>query len=130
LNDRNRELVEEIKRNIPKRGWAAWSPIWFCLVFGLAVTFAFTRKPAYPIYEYHNVKVLSQVGPNKWWIEREDGKTLYTACNDFDNAAVIWAGYVAKRIKYEDHGSCNSILAPGLGFYWERDAKGNVKAVN
>jgi hypothetical protein len=110
-------------------GWSRYSPIAFCLLFGIAVTFAITRKPAYPIYEYRNVKVLSQVSPNKWWIEREDGKTLYTGCNDFDNEAVIWPGYVAKRVKYEDHGNCNSILAPGLGFFWDRDSKGNVREI-
>lgn len=89
-----------------------------------------THQPPFQTYEYHNVKVLAQVARNKWTLEREDGtRTLYTACNDFQNDKVIWAGFVAKMIRYEDQGTCNSILKPGLGFYWDRDERANVRRI-
>lgn len=94
------------------------------------VAFAATREPSPRIYEYHNVKVLSLVAINKWEIQREDGTvTLYTACEDFPNGKVIWAGYVARVIRYEDQGDCNSIVKPGLGFYWDRDERGNARRI-
>ena len=137
-NPENRETGSSITRfasrlsKIVKRtdGASKYAPIWFsCFICG-ALVYGVTRAPGYHIYEYHNVKVLSKVARNKWTIEREDGtRTLYTGCNDFQNDKVIWAGYVAKTIRYEDQGGCNSILKPGLGFYWDRDERANVKEI-
>jgi hypothetical protein len=111
------------------RGTARYWPIVFSTICCGLLAYAATRNPPHPIYEYRDVKVISKVGTNSWLIERQDGKTLYKGCPDFDNGSVIWPGYVAARIKYEDFGSCNSILAPGLGFYWDRDAQGNVRKI-
>lgn len=79
------------------------------------------HHPQFPTYEYHNVKVLKRVGPNSWWIEREDGPTLWNGCEDFPNSDVIWAGYVMDKFRYEDRGVCKSILRSDLGVWWLRD---------
>jgi hypothetical protein len=131
-------FAKRVKSNLSRRrnnnrlgaGKGFFGPIVFSAICCGILAYAATRTPPpHPIYEYWDVKVISKVGTNSWLIEREDGKTLYKGCPDFDNGSVIWPGYVATRIKYEDFGSCNSILAPGLGFYWARDAQGNVRKI-
>jgi hypothetical protein len=87
----------------------------------IPVGYLLWHHPQFPTYEYHNVKVLKQVGPNSWWIEREDGPTLWNGCPDFPNSDVIWAGYVMEKFRYEDRGVCKSILRSDLGVWWKRD---------
>ena len=104
------------------------SVLFAALYCGL-LAYVVTRTPNYPIYEYRNVKVLKQIAPNKWLIEREDGTTLWNGCPDFPNADVIWAGYVMDKFRYEDTGKCKSILRSDLGVWWLRDSAGNVKEI-
>jgi hypothetical protein len=104
------------------KGWARWWPVVFCLLAAAVLAYAVTRTPDYPVYEYRHVKVLSQVAPNKWWMERADGQFLWNGCPDFPNGDVIWPGYVMNKFRYEDRGKCKSILRPDLGVWWQRDA--------
>jgi hypothetical protein len=117
-------------RHIPRgEGGGYWGSVAFCAVLGSLMAYGLTRVPNYPVYEYHNVKVLEQVAPNKWLLEREDGKTLWNGCPDFPNADVIWAGYVMEKFRYEDQGKCKSILRSDLGVWWKRDSRGNVEVI-
>ena len=111
-------------------GWARyWAVVFAAGCYGL-LGFAIVREPKYEIVEEHHVKVLSQVSPNSWAMSSdEEGSFLYTGCNDFPNATVIWAGYIADRAKWEERGECKSIRATGLGFYWERDEHYNAKEI-
>jgi hypothetical protein len=118
-------IVEQERRERERRrglrGFAAWWPMWFALLAAFILAYAATLITDYPVYEYHNVKVLNQLGPNDWWIEREDGQTLWNGCPDFPNSKVIWAGYVMDKFRYQDFGKCKSILRSDLGVWWKRD---------
>jgi hypothetical protein len=61
------------------------------------------------VYEFQNVKVLRQVAHNKWWMSKDDGDFLYTGCDDFPNDKVIWPGYVARKVRWQELGNCKSI---------------------
>lgn len=106
-----------------------YGPIVFTMLFCGLIAYGVTRTPSYPIYEYRNVKVLSQPAPNKWWMEKSDGRFLWNGCPDFPNGDVIWAGYVMDKFRYEDRGRCKSILRSDLGVWWFRDSKGNVRTI-
>jgi hypothetical protein len=85
---------------------------------------AIVHEPKYDVVEEHNIQVLRQVTDNQWAMSSsEQGPFLYTACNDFPNAKVIWPGYIADHAKWEERGECKSIRAQGLGFWWKRDPK-------
>ena len=75
----------------------------------------------------HVKEVQRKVAPNQWWMRKDDGPFLYQGCPDFPNERVIWAGYIARKIRYEERGNCKSILRSDLGFWWDRDADGNAK---
>jgi hypothetical protein len=123
----NAQIAAHLKRG---GGYAFWWPLFFAFMFGVFIAYLVTRIPVYPVYEYHNVKVLKQVGPNAWWIEREDGPTLWNGCPDFPNSNVIWAGYEMDKFRYEDQGKCKSILRSDLGVWWKRDpVTKNVKEI-
>jgi hypothetical protein len=115
------------KNHRTHEGAARYWPIVFAGICAGILGFAAAHPPKYPIYEFHNVKVIKQVGDNAWWIQREDGLTLWNGCDDFPNNRVIWAGYVMTKFRYEDQGNCKSILRSDLGAWWERDSTGNVK---
>lgn len=97
-------------------------------MFAALIGYAATRLPKYEVVELHNVRVEKQVAENKWVMsDPVDGKFLWTGCRDFPNARVIWAGYEARKVRYEEHGDCKSILRGDLGFWWLRDSEGNAK---
>ncbi len=117
-----------------KRGTVPpYGPVIFAVVFAAALAYIAHRLPVipeYPTYEYHNVRVISQHAPDAWWIEREDGPTLWNCCPDFPCASVIWAGYIMDKFRYEDRGGCKSILRSDLGVWWKRDPiTKNVKEI-
>jgi hypothetical protein len=125
---RNRTIAEEMRGKIP-RGWAVIYALLF-IAATLGVAFAITRPPKYPIETHHNVYVWSRVKGNDhaWWISADDlPLSKWTCCPDFNCAPNVMAGYIAATAKYEERGSCKSIRASGLGWFWERDSLGNVK---
>jgi len=124
---RNRTIAEEMRGKIP-RGWAVIYALLF-IAATLGVAFAITRPPKYPIETHHNVYVWSQVkGQNAWWISANDlPLSRWDCCPDFPCSRVLWPGYIAATLRYEERGSCKSIRASGLGVFWKRDALGNVK---
>jgi hypothetical protein len=114
------------------KGWARYTPIIFaaacCGLMGVAVE----RQPKFEIATEHNVQVLQQISPNTWRMSSaEEGAFLYTGCDDFPNASVIWAGYIADEARWEERGKCKSIRATGLFFHWKRDPKNqNVEEIS
>lgn len=112
------------------RGAASYRPIWFAALCCAVLVYGATRLPAYMTVELHNVRVEKQVAANKWLMsDPVDGSFLWTGCHDFPNERVIQAGFIARRVKYEEHGDCKSILRGDLGFWWLRDENGNVRRI-
>jgi hypothetical protein len=113
-------------------GW-----IGFTLLLVVAVSYAFAHPFGYPIEKHHNVYVWSQVKgqPDEWWISSDENVTnklpfnTWKCCPDFPCSTVIWPGYVAETLKYEERGSCKSIRASGLGIWWKTNEKGDVKEI-
>lgn len=126
--ERDRAIVEELKKKI-NQGWAYLYLIaWVCLVFLSA--YAVNRPPKYPIETHHNVYVWSKVQGAKetWWVSSSDLPfNTWNCCPDFPCSTVIWPGYVAATLRYEERGTCKSIRAAGLGIWWKTDEHGNVK---
>lgn len=92
-------------------------------VLALTIATIWTEVVEHPVYEYHDVRVLRQVGPRKWLMEKADGRFLWQGCSDYDVEKVIWPGYLMHKFRYEDLGGCGSIRRSDLGVWWERDAK-------
>jgi len=109
-----------------------WSNLIVVLIVCL-VTWSLTRlaltPPKYPVYEYRDVEVQSRVAPNAWWMKKDDGRFLYQGCPDFPNERVIWTGYVASKVRWEEQGNCKSILRSDLGFWWKRQENGDVDRI-
>lgn len=126
-----RVMAEQIRKYQNHGGYVIWWPLFFAAVVGAALTYFATHIKENPTYEYRNVKVLARVGADSWWIEREDGPTLWNCCPDFNCENVIQAGYVMRKFRYEDFGTCKSILRPDLGVWWDRDPiTKNVKEID
>lgn len=111
------------------RGGANWFPVWFVLFCCTCLVWAGHRLEAAPVVEKFNVQVLKQVGINKWAMSDDQGPFLYTACDDFPNAKVIWAGYIARKVRWQEFGSCKSIRRQDLGFWWQRGENYDVKEI-
>lgn len=113
-----------------RAGATKYSTVVFCAaICGLAVMIG-GKMPAYPIEEYHNLYVWSQVkGTNDaWWIGKDSfGLRLWKCCPDYPCDRVIWPGYVMRDFRYEERGGCKSIRGATLGVVWQRDEQGNVK---
>lgn len=107
-------------------GLAQYKPIVFCAACGLCLL-AFTRSQQYPVEIHHRVSVWSAVPgtTDEWMLSSEEPEPYalpygrWKCCPDFDCRAVIAPGYIADTLKYEAHGTCNSIRASGLGFFWQ-----------
>jgi hypothetical protein len=87
---------------------------------------ALAHYQGYPTYEYRDVKVISRLGQNEWFMEKDDGQFMWNGCPDFPNSAIIWPGYIMKKFRYEDRGKCKSILRADLGVWWYRRENGDV----
>lgn len=124
---RNRELVNRLKSRLPN-GWAVtYALIFIAASLGIAFVIARPSKPPrYPIEIHHRVSVLSSVAgtSDEWWISSDEPEPKrltnmrWKCCPDFDCASVVWPGYIARTVKYEERGACKSIRAAGLGFFW------------
>jgi cytochrome bd-type quinol oxidase subunit 2 len=112
------------------RGVARYWPVWFMSIIVACVIVGASRIPTYPTVELHNVRVEKQVAANEWLMtDATQGQFLFTACHDFPAGRVIWAGYVARKVRYEERGNCKSIQRADLGFWWLRDSDGNAKEI-
>jgi hypothetical protein len=75
--------------------------------------------PHFQIETHHRVQVLQRVSPDEWMMRGDDLPYMrWKCCPDFDCSTVVQAGYIAATVRYEERGTCKSILAPGLGFFW------------
>ena len=101
-------------------------PILFAFLCGGCLAYIAQLPPPFPVYEYHDVIVERQVAPNQWWMRKDDGRFLYQGCPDFPNERVIWAGYVARKARWQEFGNCKSILRSDLGFWWRRWPNGDA----
>lgn len=122
-------------RNKKFRGWVRLNEIPISLSVAGVVLVSLvlvTAASTYPVEEWHNVSVLAKVGDNQWWMKTATGPNstgvMFTACPDFPNERVIWAGYIADKIRFEEEGKCKSIRREGLGVWWERDPQNNYEA--
>lgn len=112
------------------QGKASQAPIVFALLVGCALVYGASRINDAPVAEEHNVAVLASLGDNEWRMRSdEEGEFVYRACPDFDNASVIWVGYIADRAKWKEYGKCKSIRDTGLGFYW-RDGHNEWRTID
>lgn len=111
------------------RGLASWWPVTFSAICVGILILSGSRINSAPIVEKYNVQVLRQIGFNQWSMIDDQGPFLYTACDDFPNDKVIWAGYIARKVRWQEFGSCKSIRRQDLGFWWLRDKDYNVKEI-
>jgi hypothetical protein len=112
------------------RGVARYSPVLFAGACCAALTYGAYRFPQYPTVELHDVRVEKRVSSHEWLMtDATQGQFLFTACHDFPAERVIWAGYVARKVRYEERGNCKSIQRADLGFWWLRDSDGNAKEI-
>lgn len=88
-----------------------------------------TKSEDAPVVEKRNVSVIKRVSKTEWAMSDDQGPFLYTACADFPNETVIWAGYVARKARWQEFGRCKSIRRQDLGFWWDRDEHFNVKEI-
>jgi hypothetical protein len=115
-----RNIKEQLEKHIPRpdRGWAKWIPVWFCLIFGIG-TVLFLHYRQYPVEKHYDVRIIQQVAPNEWMLQGDDLPYMrWKCCPDFNCASVIAPGYIAAIVRYEDRGTCKSIYATGLGFFY------------
>lgn len=119
--------------SLPKeatKGKASYAPIWFAVFVGAAMVYGMTRTNYAPIAEEHNVAILEKLDTGEWRMHSdEEGTFVYRPCPDFDNASVIWVGYIADRAKWREYGRCKSIRDTGLGFYY-REGHNEWRKVN
>ena len=105
------------------KGWARIYTLVFCtVVFGLA--FAVNRPPKYPVEIRRNVYVFNESRhiQNSWGIWTADhGWERFDCCPDFPCSRVVWVGWIADEVVYEERGNCKSIRAQGLGFFWRKN---------
>lgn len=113
-----------------ERGWAPATLVIFIATMLAIFTMGAKQYNDAPIVEKHNVRVIQKVGENAWSMSDDQGPFLYTACNDFPNETVIWAGYVAKKARWQEFGKCKSIRRSDLGFWWLRDKDFNAERIN
>lgn len=119
-----RNIKKQLEKHIPRvtdqnnRGWAKWMPVWFCLIFGLGSIWILHYK-RYPVEEHQDVQIVQQVSPNEWMLQGRDLPYMrWKCCPDFNCASVVEPGYIAALVRYEDRGTCKSIYATGLGFFY------------
>ena len=110
-------------------GEAKYAAIWTAMFFGAACLFIGWNLGQAPVVEKHNVQVVKKVDHLNWWMVDDQGPFLYTACDDFPNEDVIWAGYIARKVRWQEFGKCKSIRRGDLGFWWDRDSDFNVKEI-
>ena len=110
------------------RKLSAYGPVWFMVFVCSALVYAGRRLDNAPIVEKYDVQVLKQIAPNEWSMVDDQGPFVYTACDDFPNAKVIWAGYVARKARWQEFGNCKSIRRQDLGFWW-RDEQNQYKEI-
>lgn len=108
----------------------AW-PILFVAIVVTPLAYLIARPPRYPISEEHNVAVFRKLADGDWAMRSdESGDFAYRPCTDFSVESMLHqgTGYIAERARWEERGSCKSIRATGLGFFW-RDAEYNYRRI-
>lgn len=128
-------LLKNAKVTVPtmktiSRGLVRYSILIFLIVMGFIFTTSAKNFEDAPVVEKHNVRVIQRIASNAWLMSDDQGAFLYTACDDFPNDTVIWAGYVAKRVRWQEFGKCKSIRRDDLGFWWDRDENFDVRKVD
>lgn len=124
----NTLIFQKIRRR--SNGGGSGGAIGFALICAIFFLLMGMRLNAGPTVEKYNVRVLRSAGFNQWEMEDDQGRFLYTACDDFPNSKVIWAGYIARKVRWQEFGSCKSIRRQDLGFWWDRDENLNAKEIH
>jgi len=105
------------------------------IVGALVLTFAsaaliYSAFPHPPVDKEHNVAILEQLPTGEWRMHSdEEGTFVYRPCPDFNNASVIWVGYIADYAQWRQYGWCRSIRATGLGFFY-REGHNNWRRIS
>jgi hypothetical protein len=96
----------------------------FCFSLILAALTLVRATSPWPVYEYSNVRVISQVSDNSWFMQKEDGRFLAIFCNDY--TPTLEPDTTLTKLRYEDRGTCWSVARKDLGYWKKRDADGNL----
>lgn len=117
------------KRNVSGR--ADYAPIWFSVFVMAALAYGVSRQH-FNVVTQHNVEVYRQLENGDWMMSsKEDPDLVFRPCPDDTRSGVDVngllsqaVGYVAETARWEERGTCKSILRSDLGF-WFRDRANN-----
>jgi len=97
------------------------------------------RVISYPVEEWRDVKVFKQLDRATWQMRgkpvrygamQAEDDLILKCCPDFDCTSVTWPYYHMDHIKFEERGWCKSILAAGLGTFWDMDAQNHIMKID
>ena len=75
------------------------------------------------IYEYHKVKVLQKFDDFHFRMAKADGEFTAHFCTDYKPDLV--EGCFLTTLRYQDKGTCWSVAAPDLGYWYEHNDEGD-----
>ena len=122
MNKRLHSLEEDEKKRM-KGITRVFATLSLIFITSVAVS-GYIRPFWYPIEHRENVYVLDKTpGMERSWDiwTQQYGRERFDCCPDFPCDRVIWAGWIADDVRYQERGNCKSIRAEGLGWWWHRN---------
>jgi hypothetical protein len=120
-----------------REGTASWGPVLFVALWCAMMAYAVTRMPKYDTVTEHNVRDLGRLENGDWAMSSdEQGPFAFRPCTadkdggvDVEGLLTQGVGWVADHAKWEERGTCKSILRADLGFWW-RDKNFKPRRIN
>lgn len=115
-------------------GNSKYAPVWFSLFCGAVMVFGAVRMSHENIVTNHHVAVLKQLDNGDWAMRSDEDESLvFRPCrNDAERGVDVngmltqGIGYIADYARWDERGTCKSILRSDLGF-WFKDKATNFE---
>lgn len=116
------------------KGHSKYAPIWFALFCGIVLSYGAVKLSRENIVTAHHVAVLRQLDNGDWAMRSdEDASLVFRPCSDdvtrgvdVNGLLTQGIGYIADYARWDERGTCKSILRSDLGF-WFKDAATNYE---